>query len=206
MPHCRGGLDGSPRPLLTLSLRIYTRTGDDGTTGLFGGRRVSKDDPRIEAVGVVDELNAHLGLAASACSLPALSGLIVKLQNDLFDLGADLATPLEEPQSRGSITISRMSPGRADALELEIDRLEEGLQPLRNFILPGGGELASRLHVCRSICRRAERRVVALSQTDATNPGVTRYLNRVSDLLFVMARAANALEGVEDVPWKPAQV
>lgn len=184
-----------------MSLRIYTRTGDDGSTGLFGGRRVSKTDLRIEANGAVDELSAHLAVAATLCSDDAVRKLIFQIQNQLFTLGADLSTPLDDPAQRGSVTIDRVGGEMAASLESTIDELEAGLSPLRTFILPGGSPPAATLHVCRAVCRRAERRVIALGERDATNPEAVRYLNRLSDLLFVLARTANRLAGVEDVPW-----
>jgi cob(I)alamin adenosyltransferase len=173
-------------------VKLYTRTGDDGTTGLHGGNRVRKDDPRIEALGAVDELNAHLGLARATCDHDELDAILSVLQSRLFDLGADLASP-------GVDGISRMGLAHAEEAESQIDRLSEPLEPLKNFILPGGGELASRLHVARGVCRRAERQCVTLGGVES----IVTYLNRVSDLLFAMARRANQLAGVSDVPWTP---
>jgi cob(I)alamin adenosyltransferase len=188
-------------PSNIVPLRIYTRTGDDGTTGLFGGRRVSKADCRVEAYGSVDELNAQIGLAVTLCPDPDLCGLLLSIQHDLFSIGADLATPPDDSGSHGRATVEPVTGDRAQRLESEIDRLEIELEPLRAFILPGGSALASHLHVCRSVCRRAERRTIALSHADVTNPEIIRYLNRLSDFLFVAARVANARAGVADVPW-----
>ena len=186
-----------------MSLRIYTRSGDDGETGLFGGQRVPKDDFRIEACGSVDELNAHLGLVLACCG-PESANLMVILthvQHDLFAVGADLSTPGTESRIAGGTAVERIGPDLTTRLEGWIDAVDAGLPPLSSFILPGGSPMAARLHVCRAICRRAERRVVCLSQRDATNLEIVRYLNRLSDLLFVLARAANVWAGVEDVPW-----
>jgi cob(I)alamin adenosyltransferase len=188
-----------------LSLRIYTRTGDKGETGLFGGQRVGKDDLRVEAYGTVDELNALLGLAATKSGSEGLGPLIARLQNELFDLGSDLATPQENGETHGKITVPRVTADQVANLETEIDGLEAELSPLRQFILPGGTELAAILHFARTVCRRAERRAVALARSENVNPEAIRYLNRLSDLLFVMARFANAQKNVTDVPWKPSK-
>jgi cob(I)alamin adenosyltransferase len=179
--------------------RIYTKAGDGGETGLGDGNRVVKCAPRVCAYGEVDELNAVLGLAA------ALPGphqpLIRSVQNDLFDVGADLCVPSSDPGPDGAL---RVTPGQAARLEKEIDRLNERLQPLRTFVLPGGGSLAAWLHLARTVCRRAERSVVALMQTEPVNANVVVYLNRLSDLLFVLARVAND-DGKADVLWEPGK-
>jgi cob(I)alamin adenosyltransferase len=182
-------------------MKIYTRTGDDGTTGLFGGQRVPKDDPRIAAVGTVDELNAALGLvrmeAFRASSKPAeIDALVDRLQHRLFDLGAELATP------RSASAANLVSEANVAELEQAIDRYDAELPPLREFILPGGCPLTSQLHMARAICRRAERLTVTLAAADEVRPEIVHYLNRLSDLLFVLARAANAAAGVPDVPWQ----
>jgi cob(I)alamin adenosyltransferase len=182
-------------------LRIYTRTGDDGSTALFGGQRVSKCDLRVEAYGTVDELNAFIGLASARTLEGDLNSLFAQIQHDLFAIGADLATPPTDSGKHGSVTVIPVSPGRTAVLERAIDHFELELPPLRTFILPGGTELASQLHICRGVCRRAERRVVELGELEAINPEIIRYLNRLSDLLFVLARTANQRAGVEDVPW-----
>jgi len=179
-------------------VRIYTRGGDAGETGLFGGMRIGKDHLRVEAYGAVDELNAALG-AARAAGLPGdLDPLAEGLQAGLFTLGADLATP---PTVRASA--ERLEADAASRLEPVIDRLEAELAPLRTFILPGGGAGGAALHLARTICRRAERRCVTLSRAEQISEGVIPYLNRLSDLLFVMARAANARAGLPETPWTP---
>ena len=182
---------------------LYTRTGDDGTTGLFGAGRVGKDAPRVEAYGSVDEANAHIGAAVVACgeredAFAALRDMLRTLQSRFFDLGADLATP---PGSAGSEKVSRMTDAHAAELERWIDTVEEANEPLRAFVLPGGTELAARLHVARTAVRRAERRTVALSRCDEVGTPAIIFLNRTSDLLFAMARAANRIAGVPDEPW-----
>jgi len=177
-------------------MKIYTRTGDQGETGLFGNERVSKCDPRIGAYGTIDELNAVLGLARSE-GLPARCDEIVsRLQNQCFDLGAELATP--DPVARGTAILEP-----ADIAEQEefIDELEQLVPPLRAFILPGGTKAAATLHVARCVCRRAEREIVQFRQQAPVREIVLEFMNRTGDLLFVLARAANAAEGTEDVPW-----
>ena len=180
-------------------MKIYTKTGDAGDTGLFGGPRVRKDSPRIEAYGTVDELNAVLGLARAEALPDEIDALLYRVQNELFDLGAELATPNAEERGLRSLGAAQIA-----ALELAIDRGESQLAPLREFILPGGNRGAAWLHVARTVCRRAERRLVSLSAMPgeklAAEPIV--YLNRLSDLLFVLARWTNQLAGVADVPWK----
>ena len=183
--------------------RIYTRTGDKGETGLFGGKRMRKDDLRVEAYGTVDELNAVLGAVRAQGPEAEVDVLLFGIQNDLFLLGADLATPTPEDTHKGRITIERVEPERTAGLEQAIDRYEAALPPLTQFILPGGHPVAAALHVGRVVCRRAERRCVALAgvATDL-NPEILRYLNRLSDLLFVLARYANHHNGLPDVVWK----
>lgn len=170
-------------------MHIYTKTGDKGTTGLFGGARVAKNDPRIEAYGTVDELNSFLGLARASWPFSPLDAQLGMVQSDLFDLGAHLAAP-------GSDRFPGADPSRVAELESAIDAMESELAPLRNFILPGGSAAAAHLHVARSVCRRAERLVVALSEESSVV-----YLNRLSDYLFVAARYANLKSGVDDVVW-----
>jgi cob(I)alamin adenosyltransferase len=190
-----------------MSTRIYTRTGDAGQTGLFGGQRVGKDDMRVEAYGTVDELNATLGVARTQAADPELDAVLGTLQHDLFGLGADLATPQEEAAHHGRITIARLPAERVLRLEDLIDRYEAELPPLRQFILPGGQPLAAALHFSRAVCRRAERCTVALihtleaDQAPGLNPEVLHYLNRLSDLLFVLARVANLRGNMSDVLW-----
>ncbi|MCW1383115.1 cob(I)yrinic acid a,c-diamide adenosyltransferase [Novosphingobium sp. KCTC 2891] len=169
--------------------KIYTRTGDDGTTGLVDGSRRAKHDARMHAIGEVDELNSALGLAAVALPDDRAQPL-QRIQNDLFDLGADLATPGED--FTPSEMVLRVVPGQVAWLERAIDAVNEGLPPLTSFILPGGSEGAARVHLARSIARRAERAAVALAAVEAVNPAALGYLNRLSDYLFVLARAINA--------------
>lgn len=183
-------------------MKLYTKTGDDGQTGLIGGSRVSKDHLRVEAYGTVDELNAALGFAACGCESEAdrhTRELLERLQHVLFDLGADLAhASLEESEAR-------VTAAHAEAIEVEIDRVDGPLPELHNFILPGGCELAGRLHLARTICRRAERRVVSLQQDGSVGVVAVVLLNRLGDLLFALARLANQNAGVNDVTWNPNQ-
>jgi cob(I)alamin adenosyltransferase len=176
--------------------RIYTRGGDAGETSLGDGSRVPKTDPRIEAYGSVDELNSLLGLVLSG-DLPAeFRAWLEQVQNDLFDLGADLSVPLEDTRER-----LRVTTGQVERLEELCDLVNERLEPLKSFILPGGTEAAARLHVARSVCRRAERLAVELAGKASVNPAALAYLNRLSDLLFILARAANA--GTAEPLWRP---
>lgn len=178
--------------------KIYTKTGDDGTTGLLGGGRVAKDDLRIEAYGTVDELNAQLG-AARACGLDQeLDRLLTRVQDDLFAAGSALADP--NPQGRFQAAIT---PAHAARLEAEIDALEALLPPLNQFILPGGTRAAAQVHLARAVCRRAERLVVQLARQPGQHVGqpIVVYLNRLSDFLFVLARAINQRANVPDVAW-----
>lgn len=186
--------------------RIYTRTGDDGTTGLATGQRVGKDDLRVECYGTVDEANAFVGLAVVACAAaPALrdaADVLRSIQHDLFDLGADLATPItpdEKPAQR-----LRIQKAQTDRLEPLIDRFNDGLASLNSFVLPGGSPAAAALHAARTVVRRAERLAVQLRRHDSEHTGAetVRYLNRLSDLLFVLGRVANDL-GAADVLWVP---
>lgn len=179
--------------------KIYTRTGDNGTTGLVDGSRVVKHDARMEAIGAVDEANSALGLAAVALEGEAAAH-VQRLQNDLFDLGADLATPGED--FAPSEMVLRIVPAQAEWLERRIDALNEDLAPLRSFILPGGSEAAARVHVARASVRRAERAMTALAAQTPVNPAALAFVNRLSDYLFVLARAVNA-SGEGDVLWQP---
>jgi len=182
-------------------VRIYTGGGDGGETGLFGAGRVAKDDPRLEASGGVDELNAAVG-AARAAGLPAdLDTLAEQLQVELFILGADLATPPGSTARPDQVV--RLDEGAVGVVEAAIDRCEAELKPLSHFILPCGCPAGAALHLARTICRRAERRLVALARTQEISATVLPFLNRVSDLLFVMARLANARAGVEERAWTP---
>lgn len=183
-------------------MKIYTKTGDEGETSLFGGGRVPKDDLRVRAYGDVDEANAAIGLAAALDPAPFESALLQKIQRDLFTVGAELATP--DPAKLGKAlarTGAAIGPAGVGALENAIDTHEATLSPLKNFILPGGTPKAAALHLARTVCRRAERSVVALSREQAINPLIVHYLNRLSDLLFVLARAVNAHAGKSDITW-----
>lgn len=182
-------------------MRIYTRTGDRGETHLFGGERVPKDHPRVEAYGSVDELNSVLGLVRARLEPGELETLIARIQHTLFSIGAELATArTEDPKLAAHLP--RVGPERVEELERWIDRLDADLEPLRAFILPGGTEVASLLHVARSVARRAERRVITLARTEPLNPEILRYLNRLSDLLFVAARWMNRRAGREETRWE----
>jgi len=181
-------------------MKLYTRQGDDGSTGLFGGQRVGKDALRVEAYGTIDELNSVLGLADCACDQDELKAIIAGLQPRLFDLGADLCTPRDSPHAD---KVARIEQRHVEELERLIDSVCEPLQPMKQFVLPGGCELAARLHVARCVCRRAERILVSLDREDSIGDHVRAYVNRLSDLLFAMARRANQLSGVPDVPWTP---
>ncbi len=180
--------------------RIYTKAGDRGETGLGDGRRVAKDHPRVEAYGQVDELNAVLGLLVAYC--PDAAGLVRSIQNDLFDVGADLCVPPAEGEQPGQCL--RVTAAQAERLEAVIDRLNEPLEPLRSFVLPGGTPAAAWLHLARTVCRRAERAAVTLARSEPVNPQAVVYLNRLSDLLFVMARSSND-GGKADVMWVPGK-
>lgn len=176
-------------------MKIYTRTGDQGQTSLFGGARVAKNDARIEAYGTVDELSSFIGVARAAAPPAETDAVLHQVQHDLFEVGAHLASP-------GTSRFPGVEPARIEELERAIDVMERELPPLTNFILPGGSPPAAHLHVARTVCRRAERLVVALGDdTDATRSTIA-YLNRLSDYLFVAARFANLRAGVGDVPWR----
>jgi cob(I)alamin adenosyltransferase len=185
--------------------RIYTRTGDEGTSGLVDGSRLPKHDPLFNAIGDVDEANGAVGLAIVAMpSGSEMARRLTLIQNDLFDLGADLATPPgagNDPFAPGEMAL-RIIPAQVERLEREIDAMNEHLAPLRSFILPGGGEDAARLHFARSVARRAERSAVAAAAVRAINPAALAYVNRLSDWLFVAARVANG-NGADDVLWVP---
>jgi cob(I)alamin adenosyltransferase len=185
--------------------RIYTRTGDDGTTGLAAGPRRRKDDLRVEAYGTVDETNACIGVARLSTGGDAdVDAMLGRIQNDLFDLGADLATP--DTGEALSYEPLRIVAGQVERLEREIDQLNAALAPLKSFVLPGGSAAAAGLHVARTVCRRAERLVVALRRVEgeAVSPAAVQYLNRLSDFLFVAARFVND-NGAGDVLWVPGQ-
>ena len=182
--------------------KIYTRRGDDGSTGLFGGPRVSKDDLRVSAYGEVDELNSALGMALEELRAPEqkeIADILDRLQSELFNLGGQIATP---DAAAAPKEVPRIQKEDVVRLEAEIDRFTSELPPMRYFILPGGSRPGAALHLCRTVCRRAERKAVALSRTEALPEYALPYLNRLSDLLFVMARAANLRAGGREVPWK----
>ena len=183
-------------------MKIYTKTGDDGTTGLFGGDRIHKDHLRIEAYGTVDETNSALGLVRAHSNIHPenqfLDHLIHTIQSELFILGADLATP-----SESKVEVPRIKESQINQLEQNIDQLEAKLPPLKHFILPGGSVLASTIHLARTICRRAERQTVRLSHQESINLLTITYLNRLSDLLFVLARWTNHMLGLNEEAWRP---
>jgi cob(I)alamin adenosyltransferase len=183
-----------------MTTRIYTRTGDDGQTALFGGGRVEKDHPRVEAYGDVDELNAVLGMARAVEMMPRIDEVLVPIQRDLFSIGALLATPDRE-KMREQLRKARIDEARVAELEHVIDESDRELEPLRSFILPGGTPKAAALHVARTVCRRAERRVVSLAHAEEIPDLVVIYLNRLSDLLFMLARVANRRAGAGEVTW-----
>ena len=178
-------------------MKLYTKQGDDGHTALFGGTRVSKNDPRVCAYGEVDECSAVIGVVIAQCAGEETSAILQQVQSDLFLLGAELATP--EGQAAG--------PGIGDAhivqLEHWIDAISEEIPPLKNFVLPGGTEVAAALHAARTVCRRAERAAVALASQQSIRPAVVVFLNRLSDLLFALSRQANHQAGLTDIPWTP---
>lgn len=184
-------------------MKVYTKTGDDGTTGLVGGSRVRKCDPRLDCYGTVDELNAAVGLADVAAvadnSFAAASGPLRAVQADLFVIGSHLATPDESPHKA---SLPPLDETMVTRLEMQIDAAETELPPLRNFVLPGGTEASARLHLARTVCRRAERLLVDYSLDRPVPTVVLTYLNRLSDWLFVQARVANHRAGVADVPWR----
>jgi cob(I)alamin adenosyltransferase len=178
-------------------VKIYTKTGDKGKTSLFGGQRVSKDTHRIEAYGCVDELNSHLGVVRSLKPLEDVDRILVRIQHELFVLGADLATP----QTSSRKKMQRISARHVERLERDIDRLDSALDPLQQFILPGGSRSSAELHVARTICRRAERSIIRLSKKSEIGTTPVVFINRLSDLLFVLARYVNKVEGGEEVRW-----
>jgi len=178
-------------------MKIYTKTGDAGETSLYGGQRVPKNIVRVETYGTVDECNAVLGLAAGLIEDAEAKAVVTRIQGELFEVGADLATPLEQGE-----TVPRVRAEETAQLEAEIDRFEEELEPLRHFILPGGSAGGAMLHQARAVCRRAERHLVTLDSADTLNPEVGRYLNRLSDHLFVLARLVNHRAGAPEMKWE----
>ncbi|HVU02252.1 MAG TPA: cob(I)yrinic acid a,c-diamide adenosyltransferase [Polyangiaceae bacterium] len=181
-------------------MKIYTKTGDSGTTGLFGGARVDKDADRVEAYGTVDELNAVVGTARAAKPPPEVDATLERIQADLFVLGSELATV---PGKEEKLPMQLLAAADSERLEGAIDALEATLPPLQNFVLPGGCPAAAALHHARTVCRRAERRVLRAHRGAAVRPEILVYLNRLSDYLFVAARSTNHVAGVADVPWAP---
>lgn len=179
-------------------MKIYTKTGDAGDTSLFGGKRVPKNALRIEAYGTVDELNSIIGVCRASNPANEIDSILEEIQNDLFTLGADLATPFDSNASK----IKRITSGEITRLEKHIDAIDPQLEPLKVFILPGGSRSAAMLHFARTICRRAERLVVQLSKEEEVGEHPVIYLNRLSDLLFVIARWSNALSHTAEVKWK----
>jgi cob(I)alamin adenosyltransferase len=180
-------------------MKIYTKTGDTGDTSLFGGQRVPKDALRIEAYGTIDELNSVLGIVRADNGDSELDAILQKLQEKLFVLGADLATP----RSIDRKSVHRIEPKDAQPLEKMIDQLDGRLKPLKNFILPGGSPAAARIHFARTVCRRAERAVVRMSRNEDIGEGAVVFLNRLSDFLFVLARYVNQKADVQETKWKP---
>lgn len=184
--------------------RVYTKTGDDGGTHLVGGHRVSKDDLRIDCYGTVDELNATIGLArlyTTTAATAELADILDRVQSELFNLGSQLATRSEDIRPTQPV----IQPRHIERLELEIDRMNDQLPSLTSFVLPAGGALTAHLHLCRTVCRRAERLAVALGHREALAPEVIQYLNRLSDALFVFARHAARLTGEPELLWKPEE-
>ncbi len=181
--------------------KIYTRTGDGGDTALGNGDRVAKHSPRVTAYGTVDELNATVGLARLHAE-GEMAGQLAAIQNDLFDLGADLCRPEMEKDAEAEYPPLRLDPAQIDRLEREIDAMNAGLEPLRSFILPGGTPASAHLHLCRTVARRAERLAVELSGIEEVNPAAVKFLNRLSDWFFVAARVAND-QGRADILWQP---
>lgn len=181
-------------------MKIYTKTGDKGKTSLFGGKRVWKDDLRIQSYGTVDELNSILGVAISEIKNKKLKKILSSIQHELFNLGSDLASP--EYKNNKNFSIPRINESNIKRLEGLIDKIDNKLSPLKNFILPGGLKGAALLHQARTVCRRAEREVISLSKIDMINSEIKIYLNRLSDLLFVLARFENFSSKHPDIEWK----
>lgn len=180
-------------------MKIYTRTGDKGQTGLLGGQRVNKDHARIEAYGTVDELNSHLGMLRDLA--PDHASLITGVQVSLFNIGSRLASASQADADR--FKVPPVNDADIEALEKAMDGWDKDLPPMRNFILPGGDRAISQAHICRTVCRRAERRVVAMAAEEHLPEAIVRYLNRLSDLLFVLARELHRALGVPETPWRP---
>lgn len=182
--------------------KLYTRTGDRGETGLFGGRRVPKDHPRVVAYGTIDEVNSALGVAVSFIRQRALAAVVQSIQNELFDIGAELASERPVRRAAKQPAVFELGPERVSRLERLIDEYDAKVPPLTTFILPGGGQAASFLHLARTICRRAEREAVSLARTQRVNEHILAYLNRLCDLLFVLARYANRAARTREITWQ----
>jgi cob(I)alamin adenosyltransferase len=182
-------------------MKIYTKTGDKGETGLFGGGRVSKSSPRIKAYGTIDELNSFIGIAEVEVGDKEIKELLNTIQNQLFTVGSDLASPVTEKNNKQSIP--RVPAEYYKKAEEAIDYFEGKLEPLKNFILPGGSRGSAYLHICRTVARRAEREIVELNKEDHTGDNIIIFLNRLSDLFFVLSRYENKMSGIPDVTWKP---
>lgn len=185
-----------------MAMKIYTKTGDKGESSLFNGKRVLKNNEYMEAYGTVDELNAAIGLAISLLKHSDLRPLLESIQKTLFVVGADLATPFDDETSKAAKAIQRMTDAPTKDLEAMIDSFDAKLKPLKNFVLPGGTQASSALHLARTICRRAERLVVGLCKQGKANSEILMYLNRLSDALFVVSRYLNQCEGYSETPWK----
>jgi cob(I)alamin adenosyltransferase len=181
-------------------MKIYTKGGDKGETGLFGGERVSKNSARIEAYGTIDELNSFIGQAITEVKSNDVKDLLNTIQNQLFTVGSDLATPRSEKNEK--YQIPRVPKEFFENIENQIDKFESELEPLKNFILPGGGKAAAILNICRTVCRRAERRVVTLKSSEDIGENILIFLNRLSDLFFVLSRYENMISGIPDTIWK----
>lgn len=179
-------------------MKIYTKTGDKGQTSLFGGTKVSKDNIQIEAYGTVDELNSHIGSVINILSDPTAVTLLKRVQSILFDIGSHLASDGKMPEYLPEIKDSIVS-----ELELAIDQMDSNLEPLKTFILPGGNHAIAQIHICRTVCRRAERRVVTYDQLQELDPLLIQYLNRLSDYFFVLARHQAKLDGIDETKWNP---
>jgi cob(I)alamin adenosyltransferase len=182
-------------------MKIYTKGGDKGETGLFGGERVPKNAERIEAYGTIDELNSFIGLVVEETKNEVVKKLLKTIQSQLFTVGSDLATPFTETNKKHNN--SRVPREFFENIEKQIDKIDAELKPLSNFILPGGCRASALLNVCRTICRRAERRVVKLNASEQVGENILIFLNRLSDLFFVLARYENMISGIPDVIWKP---
>lgn len=181
-------------------MKIYTKTGDNGETSLFGGKRVWKDNLRISAYGTIDELNAQIGLTITEIKSLELIEILKSLQHELFTIGSDLATPSEKEIK--NFSVPRINENYVLRLEKLIDEIDSQIPPLKNFILPGGSKGSANLHLARTICRRAEREIVALKKEENINPEIEKYINRLSDLLFVMARYENHYQNISDIAWQ----